>query len=163
MDYKNRNQQVFNNNNNEVNQLDNKKLFSNSLHIVIKLDDKKEEIIDLKPGEDPLSLLNTIKNNNSNLNEQIINLIYQKIINAINFNKNILDLVPSNYTLKKMNVIKNTFIEKEKNSGIKKQFEPFLQRNYSFIENKTQYEHYISDIKPNDDDLKEIEPLNITQ
>ena len=62
-----------------------------------------------------------------------------------------------------MNVIKNTFIEKEKNSGIKKQFEPFLQRNYSFIENKTQYEHYISDIKPNDDDIKAIELLNITQ
>ena len=61
-----------------------------------------------------------------------------------------------------MNVIKNTFIEKEKKSEIKNQSEPFLQRNYSFIENKNQYEHYISDIKPSDDDLKEIEPLNIS-
>ena len=161
MNYQNRNQQVFDNNNND-NQINNKKIFSNSLHIIIKIDDKKEEIIDLKPGEDPLSLLNNIKNNNSNLNEQIINLIYQKITNAINFNKNLLDLVPSNYTLKKMNVIKNTFIEKEKNSEIQKQCEPFLQRNYSFFENKNQYEHYISDIKPSDDDLKEIEPLNIS-
>ena len=46
MNYKNKNQ-IFNKNN----QLNHKKNLSNSLHIIIKLDNKKEEIYDLKPVE----------------------------------------------------------------------------------------------------------------
>ena len=159
MNYKNRNQ-IFNKNN----QLNHKKNLSNSLHIIIKLDNKKEEIYDWKSGEDPFNLINLIKNNNkNNLSENSINLIYQKIINAINYSKNLLDLVPSNYTLKKMNIIKNVLIEREKNSELKKHFEPFLNKNNSFLENRNQYEKYISEIKPNYNDLKEIDCLNITQ
>ena len=62
-----------------------------------------------------------------------------------------------------MNIIKNVLIEREKNSELKKHFEPLLNKNNSFLENRNQYEKYISEIKPNYNDLKEIDCLNITQ
>ena len=62
-----------------------------------------------------------------------------------------------------MNIIKNALIEREKNSELKKHFEPLLNKNNSFLENRNQYEKYISEIKPNYNDLKEIDCLNITQ
>ncbi len=154
------NQQIYNmnNSNNINNQL--KKNFSNSLHIIIKLDKTREEILDLRPGEEPKNLINSLKE--YNLDESLKNLIYQKIMNALKFNKYIFDLVPSKYTLKQMNLIKNCLIEKKKNTKTTK-FEPFIQRNASFIDNLNQFENYISEIKPSYDDIKNTDILNITQ
>ena len=111
------NQQIYNmnNSNNINNQL--KKNFSNSLHIIIKLDKTREEIIDLRPGEEPKNLINSLKE--YNLDESLKNLIYQKIMNALKFNKYIFDLVPSKYSLKQMNLIKNCLIEKKKYKNYK--------------------------------------------
>jgi hypothetical protein len=155
------NQQIYNmNNNNNINNQF-KKNFSSSLHIIIKLDKTREEILELRPGEEPKNLINSLKANN-NLSEPLINLIYQKIMNALKFNKSILDLVPSKYTLKQMNLIKNCLIEKEKKFRNEK-LEPFLQRNSSFLDNLNQFENYISEIKPCYDDIKNTDILNITQ
>jgi hypothetical protein len=156
------NQQIYNVNNNNINQLNLKKNFISSLHIVIKLDKKREEVLELRPGEEPKNLINSLKANN-NLSEPLINLIYHKIINALHFNKFILDLVPTKYTLKQMNLIKKCLIEKEKNSEMKKRIEPFIKKNDSFIDNSNQYENFISEIKPSYEDIKETDILNITQ
>jgi hypothetical protein len=156
------NQQIYNINNNNINQLNLKKNFTSSLHIVIKLDKKREEVLDLRPGEEPKNLINSLKSNN-NLSEPLISLIYQKINNALNFNKSILDLVPSKYTLKQMNMIKNCLIDKETSFEMQNRMEPFLERNTSFINNQNQFENFISEIKPSYEDIKVTDILNITQ
>jgi len=153
------NQQIYNVNNNNINQLNLKKNFISSLHIVIKLDKKREEVLELRPGEEPKNLINSLKANN-NLSEPLINLIYHKIINALHFNKFILDLVPTKYTLKQMNLIKKCLIEKEKNSEMQISF---LKKNDSFIDNINQFENLISEIKPSYEDIKETDILNNTQ
>ena len=155
----NQQQHMYNLNNN-VNQL--KKSLASSLRIAIKIDKKKYEILELKAGEEPKNLINSLKTNN-NLSEPLISLIYQKINNALNFNKCILDLVPSKYTLKQMNMIKNCLIDKENNCEMKNRIEPFLERNTSFIDNQNQFQNFISEIKPSYEDIKETEILNITQ
>jgi hypothetical protein len=156
------NQQIYNINNNNINQLNLKKNFTSSLHIVIKLDKKREEVLDLRPGEEPKNLINSLKSNN-NLSEPLINLIYQKINDALNFNKYLLDLVPTKFSLKQMNLIKNCLIEKEKNSKMNNRTEPFIKKNDSFIDNSSQFENFISEIKPSYEDIKETDILNITQ
>ena len=105
--------------------------------------------------------LNSIENNN--LSEPLINLIYQKINDALNFNKYLLDLVPTKFSLKQMNLIKNCLIEKEKNSKMNNRTEPFIKKNDSFIDNSSQFENFISEIKPSYEDIKETDILNITQ
>ena len=156
----NQQQHMYNLNNN-VNQL--KKSLASSLRIAIKIDKKKYEILELKPGEEPKNLINSLKTNNNNLSEPLISLIYQKINNALNFNKCILDLVPSKYTLKQMNMIKNCLIDKENNGEMKNRIEPFLERNTSFIDNQNQFQNFISEIKPSYEDIKVTDILNITQ
>ena len=154
-------QQMYNMNNNNLHQL--KKNFASSLHVVIKIDRKRYEVLELRPGEEPKNLINTLKKSNNNLSEPLISLIYQKINNALNFNKSILDLVPSKYTLKQMNMIKNCLIDKETSFEMQNRMEPFLERNTSFINNQNQFENFISEIKPSYEDIKVTDILNITQ
>jgi hypothetical protein len=156
----NQQQHMHNLNNNNVNQL--KKSLASSLRIAIKIDKKKYEILELKAGEEPKNLINSLKTNN-NLSEPIISLIYQKINNALNFNKCILDLVPSKFSLKQMNMIKNCLIDKETSFEMQNRMEPFLERNTSFINNQNQFENFISEIKPSYEDIKVTDILNITQ
>ena len=41
--------------------------------------------------------------------------------------------------------------------------EPFIKKNDSFIDNSSQFENFISEIKPSYEDIKETDILNITQ
>jgi dephospho-CoA kinase len=62
-----------------------------------------------------------------------------------------------------MNLIKNCLIEKEKNSKMNNRTEPFIKKNDSFIDNSSQFENFISEIKPSYEDIKETDILNNTQ
>ena len=171
MNYKNNNQniQMFNkiqnNNKNNIpfNQIQNKKSNIISLHVKIKINETKEEIFEIRPGDDPITVANILKKNN-NISENMISLIYQKINYALNINKFILDMKPHNFYLKKMNTIKNIILENERNnSNINKNIEPLLKRCFSYNNNIHQCNNYITNIKPSFDEVKENELLNITQ
>ena len=169
MNYKNNNQniqmlnKISNNNNIPFNQIQNKKSNIISLHVKIKLNETKEEILELRPEDGLFTVTNILKKNN-NISDNMISLINQKIKNALYINKFILDMKPHNFYLKKMNTIKNIILENERNnSKINNNIEPLLKRCFSYNNNIHQCNNYITNIKPSFDEVKENELLNITQ
>ena len=154
---------ISNNNNIPFNQIQNKKSNIISLHVKIKLNETKEEILELRPENDLFTVTNILKKNN-NISDNMISLINQKIKNALYINKFILDMKPHNFYLKKMNTIKNIILENERNnSKINNNIEPLLKRCFSYNNNIHQCNNYITNIKPSFDEVKENELLNITQ
>ena len=161
--YINNNQKIHSDTQSNMNnQILNQKENISSLKVKIKFDKSKEEIFEIKVGDDPINITNSLKSF-THINEQLSSLIYQKIIDAIKINKYILDLKPQKFYLKQINTIRNTIIENGKhNNSINKGIEPYLIRNESFNHNNTQIEKYVSDMKPSFEDIKKSELLNIT-
>ena len=130
-----------------------------SLYVRIKVAKDKEELIEIKYGEDPIVVQKTLSANpNVNVNEKLLTVIYQKIINAINIRNNILNSKLSKYNLKKLIQLKHQ-LAKEKgieNSSV-------LERSNSFDNLKMKYDKYINEIKPMYEDVKRVELLNISQ
>ena len=130
-----------------------------SLYVRIKVAKDKEELIEIKYGEDPIVVQKTLSANpNVNVNEKLITVIYHKIIRAINIRNNILNSKLSQYDLKKLIQLKH-LLTKEKG----KENSNELERSNSFDNLKEKYNKYVNEIKPMYEDVKRVELLNISQ
>ena len=130
-----------------------------NLYVRIKVAKDKEELIEMKHGEDPIVVQKTLNANpNVNVNEKLITVIYHKIIQAINIKNSILNSKLSQYDLKKLIQLKHQLSKKK---GIEKGNE--LERSNSFDNLKEKYNRYVNEIKPMYEDVKRVELLNISQ
>ena len=130
-----------------------------SLYVRIKVAKDKEELIEIKYGEDPIVVQKTLSANpNVNVNEKLLTVTYQKIIRAIRIRNNILSSKLSKYNLKKLIQLKHQITKKESSEG-----KSDLQRSNSFDNLKEKYNKYINEIKPMYEDVKKVELLNISQ
>ena len=130
-----------------------------SLYVRIKVAKDKEELIEIKYGEDPIVVQKTLSANpNVNVSDKLVTVIYQKIIRAINIRNNILSNKLSKYNMKKLIQLKHQISKKESLEG-----KSDLPRSNSFDNLKEKYNKYINDIKPMYEDVKKVELLNISQ
>ena len=131
-----------------------------SICVRLRLSKDKEEIVEIKRNEDPIVISKILKANNLKVNEQLHELIYHKIIAAINISKSVLESKISKYNMKQLIQLQNAFgasVDDEHEE------EKEIMRSDSCDNLVNKYNTLINDIKPGYEEVKEVELLNISQ
>jgi hypothetical protein len=147
-------QQRNNNTNNNTN-TNNKPL---SICVRLKLSKDKEEVVEIKRNEDPIVISKILKANNLKINEQLHELIYHKIIAAINISRSILESKISKYNMKQLIQLQNAYNYIDEDNEETKE----LSRSDSCDNLINKYNTYMNEIKPGYEEVKEVELLNIS-
>lgn len=126
----------------------------------LRLSKDKEEIVEIKRNEDPIVISKILKANNLNINEQLHELIYHKIMTAINISRSILESKISKYNIKQLIQLQNAFCSSIDDEH---EEEKEIMRSDSCDNLVNKYNTFINEIKPGYEDEKEVELLNISQ
>ena len=124
------------------------------LSLCIKLNNNETEIINIKSLKDTNALLQEIKEKR-NLNDKIMKLIQNKIYNAIEIIKKILDYNLNKYTYKNLVQINRQMM----NNKEKKGKEEIKSKNNS---SKQVNKYFGNEVRLSMNEVKKVESLNIS-